>query len=185
MPNSSAFCICAHARDARMMPFDGTQPTLRQSPPMRCFSIKATFAPTPAAIAAVTRPAVPAPITTMLYRPDGCGLTHPAGRTLSRSVLLYSSSGRSITFSSIMPSRFLGGQFAVENRKEGKQPQQRQGEEDVERRDLLQRINGAELPPGISVHKAAGDDSDGGGKNIGAQADPREPGHEVDQKKWK
>ena len=56
----------ATARAARMMALDGTQPTLRQSPPRRCRSIKATFAPSPAAPAAVTSPAVPPPITTRL-----------------------------------------------------------------------------------------------------------------------
>jgi len=54
------------ARAARITPLEGTQPTLRQSPPMRCRSIRATFAPRPAAPAAQTRPAVPAPITTRL-----------------------------------------------------------------------------------------------------------------------
>ena len=51
-------------RAAPIMPFDGTQPTFRQSPPIRFRSTSATRAPSPAAIAAVTRPAVPAPITT-------------------------------------------------------------------------------------------------------------------------
>ena len=51
---------------ARMMPFEGTQPTFKQSPPIRCFSIKATLAPRLAAMTAVINPAVPAPITTML-----------------------------------------------------------------------------------------------------------------------
>ena len=49
---------------ARMIPFDGTQPTFRQSPPIRWRSISATLAPSPAAPLADTRPAVPAPITT-------------------------------------------------------------------------------------------------------------------------
>ena len=53
------------AREARMIPFEGTQPTFRQSPPIRWRSIRATLAPSPAAPLAETRPAVPAPITTM------------------------------------------------------------------------------------------------------------------------
>jgi hypothetical protein len=65
-PNSPASRTAATARAARMMALDGTQPTLRQSPPMKCFSMSATFAPSPAAPMAVTNPAVPAPMTTRL-----------------------------------------------------------------------------------------------------------------------
>src|SRR5437879_11815644 len=53
-------------REERITHLEGTQPTLRQSPPSRYLSIRATRAPSPAAPAAVTRPAVPAPITTRL-----------------------------------------------------------------------------------------------------------------------
>ena len=45
---------------------DGTQPMFRQSPPSKSRSISATLAPRPAAPAAVTNPAVPAPTTTRL-----------------------------------------------------------------------------------------------------------------------
>ena len=65
-PNSAPSRADAHTRAARMIPFEGTQPTFRQSPPIRWRSISATFAPIPAATAAVTSPAVPAPITTRL-----------------------------------------------------------------------------------------------------------------------
>jgi len=50
-----------------MKAFEGTQPLLRQSPPRRFFSIRATFAPIPIAQAAVTRPPAPPPITTKSY----------------------------------------------------------------------------------------------------------------------
>ena len=61
-PNSSAFRTSAQALAAqRMMPFEGTQPTFKQSPPIKCFSIKATLAPRLAATTAVINPAVPAP----------------------------------------------------------------------------------------------------------------------------
>jgi hypothetical protein len=64
-PNRSAASSAArHARAARIMALDGTQPTLRQSPPSSFRSTKATLAPSAAAIAAVTRPAVPPPTTT-------------------------------------------------------------------------------------------------------------------------
>src|SRR3989442_8795755 len=96
-PNSFARRTSAHARAARMTPFDGTQPTLRQSPPIKCFSIRATLAPTADAITAVTRPAVPEPITTMLYEPVGSGFTQSGGRTLLTSFRLCSSSGSTIT----------------------------------------------------------------------------------------
>ena len=62
---SAASRASAQAREARMIPFEGTQPTFRQSPPIRWRSIRATRAPSPAAPLADTRPAVPAPITTM------------------------------------------------------------------------------------------------------------------------
>ena len=66
MPNSAASRTAARARAAPISALEGTQPTFRQSPPMRCRSTKATFAPKPAAPAALTRPAVPAPMTTRL-----------------------------------------------------------------------------------------------------------------------
>ena len=59
--DSAAAC---HDRAAAITLFEGTQPTLRQSPPMRCRSTRATRAPRPAATAAVTRPPVPPPTTT-------------------------------------------------------------------------------------------------------------------------
>ena len=65
-PNSAPSRADAQTRAARRIPFDGTQPTLRQSPPIRPRSTSATRAPSPAATTAVTSPAVPAPITTRL-----------------------------------------------------------------------------------------------------------------------
>ena len=72
-PSASAspisFCArraSATMREARITLFEGTQPTFRQSPPSRWRSTSATFAPSPAAIAEVISPAVPAPITTRL-----------------------------------------------------------------------------------------------------------------------
>ena len=65
-PYMPASRTAAYAREARMSAFEGTQPTLRQSPPRSLRSTSATRAPRPAAPAAVTRPAVPAPITTRL-----------------------------------------------------------------------------------------------------------------------
>ena len=52
------------ARAERIRAFEGTQPTLRQSPPSRCRSSNATRAPAPAAKLAAINPAVPAPTTT-------------------------------------------------------------------------------------------------------------------------
>src|SRR5712692_3075250 len=97
MPNAAASRTCAQAREARIRAFEGTHPTLRQSPPSRCFSTRATRAPSPAAPAAVTRPAVPAPITTRLYRPAGSGLTQSGGCTFWTSARLNSSSGWIVT----------------------------------------------------------------------------------------
>src|SRR5579864_5942361 len=51
-PYCSAWRISAYRRDVRMIDFDGTQPTFRQSPPNRPRSINATFAPSAAAACA-------------------------------------------------------------------------------------------------------------------------------------
>ncbi len=66
IPKGVAPRISATTRAERITHLEGTQPTFRQSPPMRFFSINATFkpSPNPAAPAAITSPAVPAPITT-------------------------------------------------------------------------------------------------------------------------
>ncbi len=65
-PNSAcAVRARCQAREALITPFEGTQPTFRQSPPSKWRSTSATRAPRPAQIAAVTRPAVPPPSTTM------------------------------------------------------------------------------------------------------------------------
>ena len=66
MPRAAAARISPTTREERMTHFEGTQPTLRQSPPRRCRSMSATRAPRPAAPAAVTSPAVPPPMTTRL-----------------------------------------------------------------------------------------------------------------------
>ena len=65
-PSAAAARISPRTLDDRMTAFDGTQPTLRQSPPRRSRSMRATRAPRPAAPAAVTSPAVPPPMTTRL-----------------------------------------------------------------------------------------------------------------------
>jgi hypothetical protein len=55
-----AWAACAARRSALL----GTQPRIRQSPPMRRRSTRAVRAPRPTAMAALTSPAVPAPTTT-------------------------------------------------------------------------------------------------------------------------
>ena len=65
-PSVSAARRSPITREERIRHFDGTQPTFRQSPPIRWRSTRATLAPSPAAPAAVTSPAVPAPSTTRL-----------------------------------------------------------------------------------------------------------------------
>ena len=66
-PKEAARATSCAAWAARMTAFEGTQPVLRQSPPVWCRSMSATRAPSPAAPAAATRPAVPAPTMTRLY----------------------------------------------------------------------------------------------------------------------
>ena len=65
-PKAPASRASATAREERMSALEGTHPTLRQSPPKRCFSIRAQRAPRPVAPAAETSPAVPPPMATRL-----------------------------------------------------------------------------------------------------------------------
>src|SRR5215471_6466751 len=103
IPNCAASRTWAAARATRISALDGTQPTLRQSPPRRSRSTRATLAPSPAAPAAVTSPAVPAPITTRLYLGAGSGLTQSSGWTLATSRPLCSSLGSTSTAISLPP----------------------------------------------------------------------------------
>ena len=66
IPNFLAFSISPIILEERIRHLEGIQPKLRQSPPIKCFSTKATFKPIskPAAPAATTKPAVPPPMTT-------------------------------------------------------------------------------------------------------------------------
>ena len=50
MPNSRARLTCDRNFAERISAFDGTQPVLRQSPPILCFSTSVTFAFTAAAM---------------------------------------------------------------------------------------------------------------------------------------
>ena len=65
IPNCPASRTLAAACAARISAFEGTHPEFRQSPPIKLRSTRATRAPSPAAPTAVTKPAVPPPITTM------------------------------------------------------------------------------------------------------------------------
>mmetsp|Transcript_37348 Transcript_37348/g.105373 ORF Transcript_37348/g.105373 Transcript_37348/m.105373 type:complete len:231 (-) Transcript_37348:390-1082(-) len=96
IPNSAALRASWAARAARISALLGTHPTLRQSPPIRCSSMMATFPPRPAAIDEDTRPPAPAPMHTMLYFGWGSGSIHFAGCTLSRSFTLCSSRGETL-----------------------------------------------------------------------------------------
>ena len=63
-PIASADAALLTRRAASIIALDGTQPVLRQSPPINPPSIKTTFAPICTAPAATESPAEPAPITT-------------------------------------------------------------------------------------------------------------------------
>ncbi len=65
-PSSSARRTCARNLAERINALDGTQPRFRHSPPILFFSISVTLALTAAAIYDATRPADPAPMTTIL-----------------------------------------------------------------------------------------------------------------------
>src|SRR5688572_21122133 len=65
-PNSRARRTWSSSLAERRIALLGTQPVFRQSPPIWCFSISVTLAFTAAAMYAVTRPALPPPITIRL-----------------------------------------------------------------------------------------------------------------------
>mmetsp|Transcript_5136 Transcript_5136/g.12379 ORF Transcript_5136/g.12379 Transcript_5136/m.12379 type:complete len:245 (+) Transcript_5136:1347-2081(+) len=97
MPSSLSFSLSANLAASfalRISALLGTHPVFKQSPPIHLISTIATFAPTPAAPAAVTSPPAPAPTTTISYRAFGVGLTQPRGCTLLRSSRLAGSSGK-------------------------------------------------------------------------------------------
>eukprot|EP00962_Isochrysis_galbana_P047211 scaffold19230_cov129-Isochrysis_galbana.AAC.1 len=93
-PNSPARRASRSARAQRSSALEGTQPTLRQSPPARWSEMKATLAPRRADCLALTSPPAPAPMTTKSYSGSGAGSCHPMGRTRSSSRWLCSSSGQ-------------------------------------------------------------------------------------------
>src|SRR5262249_31787463 len=63
MPNVFARAIACACLAAAIRDFDGTQPVLRQSPPIFAFSMRTTGTPNAAAAAATESPPEPAPIT--------------------------------------------------------------------------------------------------------------------------
>src|SRR5262245_4390220 len=86
----------------------GTHPKFRQSPPIKRSSTSATRAPSAAAPAADTSPAVPAPSTSRLYRSCGMGFTHLGGWVFSTRARLYTSSGAtSVCIETILGSASL------------------------------------------------------------------------------
>ena len=64
-PNWPALRAASARFAAAMSAFEGTQPTLRHSPPILPFSISTTGTPNAAAAAATESPPEPAPITQM------------------------------------------------------------------------------------------------------------------------
>ena len=76
-PNAPALLICLAIVAERISALLGTQPKLRQSPPILCPSIRVTSALTAAAMYAETRPPAPAPMTTRL-RSKRAGFFHLA-----------------------------------------------------------------------------------------------------------
>src|SRR6185437_14854241 len=66
MPNPDACRACCRKAAERRSALEGTQPKLRQSPPILYPSIKVTLARVVAAMYDVTKPAAPAPMTTRL-----------------------------------------------------------------------------------------------------------------------
>ena len=92
-PNSAARRTSLIARAQRRSALEGTQPTLRQSPPARCSLIIAERAPRRPLCFAATRPPAPAPIAIRSYSAAGGGSSHPRGRTASSVAMLCSSRG--------------------------------------------------------------------------------------------
>jgi hypothetical protein len=65
-PQFSALRISAYKREVRMIALEDMHPTLKHVPPKRSRSMSATFAPTLAALRAVSIPAAPAPMIAKL-----------------------------------------------------------------------------------------------------------------------
>src|SRR5579862_84071 len=113
---------------------------------MRCRSTRATLAPKPAAPMAVIRPAVPAPITTRLYRPSGWGLTQSAGQTLAARARSKSStaieSRLSVTIGSLWRSLSMQEFFCEESHNKREKAQQRERDQDPPREDAARSLGG-------------------------------------------
>mmetsp|Transcript_491 Transcript_491/g.1555 ORF Transcript_491/g.1555 Transcript_491/m.1555 type:complete len:211 (-) Transcript_491:30-662(-) len=92
-PNSSARRTSLTARAERSSALEGTQPTLRQSPPASASEIRQERAPRRAACLADTSPPAPAPMTTRSYTSGGDGSVQRRGWTASSSLALLASSG--------------------------------------------------------------------------------------------
>src|SRR5262245_26912389 len=70
-----------------MIAFEGTQPVLRQVPPVRARSTSATRTPRPLAAFTAASPAGPAPSTTRSYRSAGFGLRQSRGSGIAAELL--------------------------------------------------------------------------------------------------
>mmetsp|Transcript_7753 Transcript_7753/g.25782 ORF Transcript_7753/g.25782 Transcript_7753/m.25782 type:complete len:205 (-) Transcript_7753:63-677(-) len=92
-PSASAALASRAARAQWSSALDGTQPTLRQSPPARWPEMSAERASRRAACLADTSPPAPAPMTTRSYTSGGDGSVQRRGWTASSSLALLASSG--------------------------------------------------------------------------------------------
>src|SRR3990172_5907742 len=169
-----------------MMHFEGTHPTLRQSPPRRCRSTMATLAPSPAAPAAVTSPAVPAPRTTRLYRGAGSGLIQLGGGTLATSSRLYSSSGSTRTIDSNILGLASMASFPLDLlddfRDEERKDEQGDGKDDFRGEQASPVAAHPDIPERSDEegeHEDPHQDSQPGSENIIQEADPGQPHTEV------
>ena len=80
-PKFSALRISAYKREVRIIALEDMHPTLKHTAPKRLRSMSATFAPTLAALRAVSTPAGPAPMITKLYVAAGSGFRQSGWRT--------------------------------------------------------------------------------------------------------
>src|SRR5690606_15623776 len=168
-------------------------------PPRRPRSTGATRAPRATAIAVVTSPAVPPPITTRWYRSEGRGFTHPAGWTFCASRRLNASHGSSASWGATSPpscsvAGFIGFRFGADrplrdpgdpdgHHRGGDQPESEKGiiprpSGDVRPRG--DRCEAARHSTGVDVEQGPGEHTDRR-RDVIAEADARQTQRVVEE----
>src|SRR5690606_12276613 len=188
-PKPAERCMSAARLAAASRAFEGTQPVLRQSPPILCFSISTVETPKAAAAAATDRPPEPAPITQM----SGVSVSPNVAPPLAPAALALSGGAGA-------PAQALHHYGHQCQRAEcGQRPDQ------FRRQDIIRvegqaaigaaggharivtfRLGGddaVEAGPGEGKGERARNDAERGGRDEGAKPDPGNGRHQIDQEK--